>query len=147
MNSKTPPPTDSALFAEVFRQNWENVRNIKTERISFMNTFAAITAGVLSLLETIRPEPALQLSLMVFMCVFSVIGLFTSLRLKAELEECLAKIQSMVEHTVEKELVALGQSEGELSRYPQFRWIFPAFFSMATIGFVTLLIYRLAVGI
>ena len=146
MSIDAPAAKDSALFTEVFRQNWENVRHIKTERMWFMNTFSAITAGALSLLQAISLGAVLQTSLIGFMCVFSVIGLLTSLRLKAELEECLAKIQSMVAQTTEREFVALGRSEGHLSRYPKFRWIFPVFFSIASAGFVALLVYRLVVG-
>ena len=33
--------------------------------------------------------------LLLFMCLFSVTGLLTSLRLKGELEECLAKLETM----------------------------------------------------
>ena len=146
MSNETSDIKDSPLFVETFRQNWENVRHIKTERMWFMNTFSAITAGALSLLQAISLGAVLQTSLIGFMCVFSIIGLLTSLRLKAELEECLAKIQSMVAQTNEREFVALGQSEGHLSRYPKFRWIFPVFFSLASAGFVSLLVYRLVVG-
>ena len=146
MSNENSDPKDSPLFVETFRQNWENVRHIKTERMWFMNTFSAITAGALSLLQAISLGAVLQTSLIGFMCVFSIIGLLTSLRLKAELEECLAKIQSMVAQTNEREFVALGQSEGHLSRYPKFRWIFPVFFSLASAGFVSLLVYRLVVG-
>ncbi len=144
MSDDTSLNKDSPLFVETFRQNWENVRHIKTERMWFMNTFSAITAGALSLLQAISLGAVLQTSLIGFMCVFSIIGLLTSLRLKAELEECLAKIQSMVAQTNEIESVALGESEGHLSRYPKFRWIFPIFFSLATAGFLSLLVYRLA---
>ena len=98
MNDKAPPASDPALFAMIFQQNWENARHIKSERIWFMNTCALISAGILSLLESIRGEPLLQLSMMFFMCVFSLIGLLTSFRLKAELEECLAKLEAMVTH-------------------------------------------------
>jgi hypothetical protein len=80
------------------------------------------------------------------MCVFSLIGLLTSLRLKAELEECLDKLVAMAAQAHVKEFIALERSEGELARYPQFRWIFPAFYSISLIGFVALLVYRLVVG-
>jgi hypothetical protein len=36
-----------------------------------------------------------QLALLIFMCLFSLIGLLISLRLKVELEECLAKLQAL----------------------------------------------------
>jgi hypothetical protein len=42
--------------------------------------------------------------------------------------------------------VALGQLEGRSSRYPRFRWIFPIFYAMTTVGFITLIVYRLVTG-
>ena len=146
MSDPAPTTAVPTIFAAIYQQNWENVRHIKSERIWFMNTFSAISAGALSLLQTIRGEAVLQLSLLFFMCLFSVIGLFTSLRLKAELEECLGRIQAMVAEAQVGQFVALGQSAGQLSRYPKFRWIFPVFYSMATVGFIALLVYRLTAG-
>ena len=146
MSDPAPTTAVPTIFAAIYQQNWENVRHIKSERIWFMNTFSAISAGALSLLQTIRGGAVLQPSLLFFMCLFSLIGVFTSLRLKAELEECLGKIQAMVVGTQVGQFVALGQSAGQLSRYPKFRWIFPVFYSMATVGFIALLVYRLTAG-
>ena len=87
-------PTE--LFATIFQQNWENVRSIKSERIWFMNTYSVISAGSLSLLQGMHGERAIQLTLILALCLLSVMGLISSLRLKAELEECLDKIQMMV---------------------------------------------------
>ena len=144
MNNPVPNATHPEIFKTIFEQNWENVRNIKSERIWFMNTYSVITAGALSLLQGIHASAVLQISLISFMCVFSLIGLLISLRLKAELEECLGKLHAMAAQAQVVEVVALGQLEGRLSRYPKFRWVFPVFYSMATAGFIALLVYRLA---
>ena len=66
------------------------------------------------------------------MTLFSLVGLLTSLRLKSELEECLAKIEAMTVQAKVSQFVALGQLEGKPSRYPRFRWIFPIFYTMTT---------------
>jgi hypothetical protein len=134
---------DPNLFEPIFRQNWENARHIKSERIWFMNIFAMISAGALSLLQTIHSGALLQLSLLLFLCLFSLIGLLISLRLKAELEECLGKLQALAPHAGIAEFVALGQLNGQSSRYPKFRRMFPIFCSMATAGFFALFLYRL----
>ena len=130
----------------LFQQNSENARHIKSERIWFMNIYSMITAGVLSLLRGVHGNNLLEIALLVFMCVFSSIGLLTSFRLKAEWEECLQKLRAMAEHVQLSEFVALGQSEGALAHYPKFRWIFPIFYSIATAAFVGLLLYRLITG-
>jgi hypothetical protein len=145
MSNETSAAIDPTIWNAVFQENWANVRHVKSERIWFTNIFSIITAGALSLLH-VGSEAVPQLLLIGFMCVFSLMGLLTSLRLKAELEECLDKILAMVTQAHVKEFIALERSEGELARYPQFRWIFPVFYSIALIGFVALLVYRLAIG-
>jgi len=133
------------MFAAAFSENWQNARHIKSERLSFMTAFSLVSAGVLTLLQSVRSSAMLQVTLLVFMCLFSLFGLLTSLRLKGELEECLAKIKAMSVQANISEFVAL-ELEGKLARYPKFRWIFPTFYSMTTAGYVALIVYRLATG-
>ena len=137
---------DPALFAALFQQNWDNVRNIKNERIWFMNTHAIVSAGVLSLLQGVPGELVLQWSLLLFMSVASLIGLITSLRLKDELEECLEKLDTLVARAQVDEFVALGRMEGRRARSPAFRWVFPVQYFLVTLLFVGLLVYRLVLG-
>jgi hypothetical protein len=145
MSNKPPIDLDSKMFAAVFSENWQNARHIKSERISFLTTFSLITAGVLTFLQTVRSSAMLQVALLVFMCLFSLFGLLTSLRLKGELEECLAKIEAMTAQANMSEFAAL-ELGGELSRYPKFRWIFPAFYFMSTAGFAAVIAYRVITG-
>lgn len=145
MSNEPPTDLDSKMFAAVFSENWQNARHIKTERISFLTTFSFITAGVLTFLQTVRGSAVLQVALLVFMCLFSLFGLLTSLRLKGELEECLAKIEAMTDQANVSHFAAL-ELEGQLSRYPKFRWIFPAFYFMSTTGFAALIAYRVITG-
>ena len=146
MSNETPAPIDPTIFATVFRENWDNARNIKSERISLMNAYSLISAGVLTLLQTVRGSALLEISLLFFMSLFSAIGLLTSLRLKGELEECLTKIEAMSAQASMSEFVAHGQLQGRSSRYPRFRWMFPVFYAMTTAGFVALIAYRLVTG-
>jgi xanthine/uracil permease len=146
MSNETPAATDPTIFATVFKENWENARHIKSERISFMNAYSLISAGVLTLLQSAQATDLIRVALLLFMSLFSLIGLITSLRLKGELEECLAKIEAMSVQAKMNAFVAIGQLEGESSRYPRFRWIFPIFYSMTTAGFVALIVYRLVGG-
>ena len=86
----------AVMFAAVFTQNWDNARHIKSERLSFMNAYSVICAGVLALLQTLQASELIRIALLLFMTFFSLIGVLTSLRLKSELEECLAKIAAML---------------------------------------------------
>jgi hypothetical protein len=122
------------------------VRHIKSERFWFMKTHAIMSAGTLSLLQSIRGEFVLQLSLLLCMCVLSAIGVLTSLRLKAELEECLETIQVVVARVRADDFMALGRLEGRRSRYPAFRWVIPVPYSLTTVLFFALFVYRLALG-
>ena len=146
MSNETPAVVDPDMFAAVFSQNWDNARHIKSERISFMNAYSVICAGVLALLQSVQASDLIRIALLFFMTLFSLIGLLTSLRLKGELEECLAKIEAMSVQARVNDFVALGQLEGRSSRYPRFRWIFPIFYAMTTAGFITLIVYRLVTG-
>ena len=144
MNPRHSIAPDSPTFTAIFEQNWDNLRSIKGERISFMNTFALISAGTLSLLLTIRGEAVVQFALLFAMCAFSVMGLLISLRLKAELEECIQKLEAMVVEAHAEDFVALGASGGALSRYPKFRWMFPVFYASSVLLFGALFVYRIA---
>ena len=72
------------------------------------------------------------------------IGVLISLRLKAELEECLEKIQAMVARAQVDDFMALGRLEGRWSRYPAFRWVFPVLYSLSMVLFFALFVYRLS---
>ena len=140
------PPSARRTLLMVFEQQWENARHIKNERMSFTSIYALVSAGILSLLHSIKGEFVLEISILVFLCSFSVIGLLTSLRLKAELEECLRNIEKTVAQLGMEEFMPVVDATGALTRYPKFRWLFPAFYSISTTGFVALLAYRLAAG-
>jgi hypothetical protein len=145
-SGEEPIATNPAVFAAILQQNWENVRHIKSERMWYLNTHAVTSAGVLSFLQSVRGGFVLQLSLLLCMCFLSAIGLLTSLRLKAELEECLEKIQAMVALAQVDRFMALGRLEGRRSHYPAFRWIFPVVYSLSTVLFCALFVYQVALG-
>ncbi len=109
MSNETPAAIDPDMFAAVFSQNWDNARHIKSERISFMNAYSVICAGVLALLQSVQASDLIRIALLFFMTLFSLIGLLTSLRLKGELEECLARIEAMSVQARVNDFVALGQ--------------------------------------
>ncbi len=146
-------PVDSlgsqqAVVLAVFRQHWENARHIKNERLSFTNIYAIVSGGILSLVHSVQGQGqvVLEVSILLFLCFFSVIGLLTSLRLKAELEESLRNIEKTVARLGMQPLMPVVDSHGTLTRYPKFRWLFPVFYTISTAGFVTLLLYRLVAG-
>ena len=146
MSDEKPDTTNPVIFAAVFNQNWENVRHVKNERISFMNAYSLISAGVLALLQNIHTSDLIRTALLIFMTLFSGFGFLTSLRLKAELEECLDKIGAMSSAAKATPFVALGRLDGHPWHYPKFRWLFPVFFGMTTAGFIILLVYRMFAG-
>src|SRR5882724_11382847 len=128
MTPRPLTPSEKRTLLAIFAQHWENARHIKNERLSFTNIYAIVSAGILTWLHPVRGEPVLEVSLLVFLFAFSVIGLLTSLRLKAELEECLRNIERIVTQTGLEEFMPVIDSRGALTRYPKFRWLFPAFY-------------------
>jgi len=143
-----PPatPSEKRALLSVFQQHWENARHIKNERLSFTNIYAIVSAGILSLLHSVTGEFVLEISMLFFLSCFSVIGLLTSLRLKAELENCLNSVERTVLRLGMEEFMPMVDPRGALTRYPKFRWLFPVFYSIATTGFIGLLLYRLGQG-
>lgn len=131
------------LLLAVFQQNWENARHIKNERLWFTNIYAMITAGTLSLLQVARGNFPLEVTIIIFMLLFSIIGLLTSFRLKAELEECLHVIHQIAASGGMDSLMALSREDGIPIRYPKFRWIFPWFYALVSFGFLALLTVKL----
>src|SRR6185369_410033 len=134
-----PTLFERRMLLAVYLQNWENARHIKNERLSFTNIYCIVAAGLLSFLHTVAGKRELEISMLLFLVLFSLIGLLTSLRLKAELEECLHKIDQIVSQTGVASISALSEAKGVPTRYPKFRWIFPWFFSIGATGFFILL--------
>jgi len=64
MSSETPAGIDPDMFAAVFSQNWDNARYIKSERISFMNAYSVICAGVLALLQSVQASDLIRIALL-----------------------------------------------------------------------------------
>ncbi len=140
-------PSEKRTLLTILQQHWENARHIKNERLSFTNIFAIVAAGILSLLHSVHGEFLPEVSMLLFLTCFSIIGLLTSLRLKAELEACLRSIDQTVGRLGMEQFMPVFDSHGALGRYPKFRWLFPVFYAIATAGFVGLLIYRLIGGL
>ena len=137
-----PTLFERRMLLAVYQQNWENARHIKNERLSFTNIYCIVAAGMLSLLHTVAGQRLLEISMLTFLVLFSFIGLLTSLRLKAELEECLHKIDQIVSQTGVERISALNEAKGVPTKYPKFRWIFPWFFTIGATGFFILLWQR-----
>ena len=142
MSDSVPPVRDPMLMT-VLTQNCENARHIKNERLSFVNIYAIVAAGALSLMNSVKGRPMDELYLAFFLWIFSVMGLISSLRLKAELEECARKILSITSSAGISDYIALGACEGKMAYLPKFRWVFPVFYLIVSIGFLGLFLQRL----
>ena len=131
------------MFLVIFKEHWENVRHIKNERLTFTNIYGIITAGTLSLMHNVGSRSALEFSLIIFLLVFSIIGLLTSLRLKLELEEALDSIEKMLLETDFHPFMSVDPQASTFSPIPKFRWVFPIFYFVTSLGFSVLLFVRL----
>jgi hypothetical protein len=134
-----------AQFDPVFKQNWENARFIKSERLASANIYAIVVAGTLSLMTTGRSSAVMELVLVGFLWILSVVALLTSLRLKAELEDCLRCIQALARRAEVEEFVSLGAITRGIAHHVKFRWMFPILYAFTSVGFLILLAYRILV--
>ena len=64
MSNESPAAIYPDMFAAVFSENWDNARYIKSERISFMNAYSVICAGVLALLQSVQASDLIRIALL-----------------------------------------------------------------------------------
>lgn len=145
MNNDQQPDPDRKIFLAVFQQNCENLRHIKTERLLNANIYGFIVAASLSVLRGVKGAVLPELSLVFFLFVFSVMWLLTSLRLKAELEECSNRIAAMVREIGLESYAGMGASVEHFEKYPRLRSMFPLFYAFTSLCFLALLIYTLMI--
>ena len=79
MPEEKPSLFERRMLLAVYQQNWENARHIKNERLSFTNIYCIVAAGMLSLFHTVEGKRLLEISMLLFLVLFSLIGLLTSL--------------------------------------------------------------------
>jgi hypothetical protein len=138
---------DEVTFAALLRESCENVRHVRNERIWFGNIYVAAAAAGLALLprEAFGASDGLPgILLLTFLTVFSSVAWFSSLRLVAELEEALNRLAALTERQGVSQYVSLGVSHRVVGARMKLRWVFPLFYGLTTLGFLTVLIARLA---
>ena len=137
---------EPAMTVPIFEQNCENVRHIRNERIWFGNIYVAVVATALTLLPSRQPgehDAPPELLPLAFLCVFSAVALLSSLRLVAELNTALTKLQALATQEGFAALLSLGVSENSIQAGLKLRWVFPVFYALATLGFLGVLAYRI----
>jgi hypothetical protein len=85
----------------------------------------------------------LEVAILGFLVVRALIGLVTSFRLKAELEECLRKVEEMADHVGLHRFHTTGETGGLVTRYMKSRWIFTLLYAITGAGSLGLLVHRL----
>jgi hypothetical protein len=134
------------LASAAFVQAWENVRHVRNERIWFTNAYTAVVAGGLAFLLRDNGSSAQQapksIGLLVLV-LFSVLSIFSSIRLVAELRTSIENIKRVAHQIGIGHLVGmLEPPRGIATRLPM-RWVFPIFFSLTTASLVVLLVIHL----
>jgi len=147
--SQAPGPiaVDPELAKTLLVQAWENVRHIRSERISFTNVYTAVVAGGLALLQQDSGAAASETPIMtiglVVLVLFSLVSLLSSIRLVAELRNSFASLQRVIdEHCISHLVGPLEPRCGVAARLPV-RWVFPIYFGLTTIALLALLVLRL----
>jgi hypothetical protein len=134
------------LASAAFVQAWENVRHVRNERIWFTNAYTAVVAGGLAFLLRDNGNSAQQapksIGLLVLV-LFSVLSIFSSIRLVAELRTSIENLKRVTQQIGIGHLVGmLEPPRGFATRLPM-RWVFPIFFSLTTASLVVLLVIHL----
>lgn len=131
----------------MFEQASENVRHIRSERISFTNVYTAVVAGGLALLQrdfgaAASNRPIVTIGLVVLL-LFSLVSLLSSIRLVAELRNSIANLQRVVdEHGMARLVGLIEPPHGIAARLPV-RCVFPIYFGLTTAALIVLIVVRM----
>ncbi len=140
-------PANPELATAAFVQAWENVRHIRSERISLTIVYTAIVAGGLVLLQRdigacASNKPLTTIGLVVLL-LFSFASLLTSRRLVAELRNSIANFQRVIDENGMARMVGSIEPPRGFAACLPVRWVFPVFFGLATGALILLLVVHL----
>ncbi|MBA7663370.1 hypothetical protein ES703_71410 [subsurface metagenome] len=79
------------LFVEILKENWQHARHIETERMWFVNIFAAIIVGTIAYLS----EVGLEVLPLIILIVFALFCLLVTIKLNIAFATHMKAIESI----------------------------------------------------
>jgi len=95
------------MLKEIFSQYWEHVRHQETQRLSFMNSYAIITAGIFTIVFSplFERDPGVKMLLLGFVIALSIIGILITIAWRVAFLEYLSKANKILEEQGLKHLL------------------------------------------
>ncbi len=84
---------NSNVFIDIMKENWLHARHVETERMWFVNIFAAITVGTIVYLS----KMGLEVFPLIVLLLFSLFCLWVTIKLNAEFGNHMKAIENIFE--------------------------------------------------
>jgi len=137
------------VFIAVFEHNCNHARHVENERLWFTNVYVLTVAGIFALLSRVEVEHQLRVYSVAFLIVVSILGFLMSWRLKADFQDFMQKIKSMINDmdiavnatkiTKLASYVGVGAEKGITTKF-KLRWIFMVFYCAMTVFLILVLL-------
>ena len=98
------------MLKEIFSQYWQHARHQEIQRLSFMNSYAIITAGIFAIVfsKLFENEPGVRILLLGFVITLSIIGILITIAWRVPFLEFSSKANKILEEEGVKYLVPYG---------------------------------------
>jgi hypothetical protein len=131
-------PDIQALIA-AFEQSWLHARHKESERLWFTNIYAVIVAWVLAYISSTNFDAVNYFYLSVFLLIFSVLGIFFSIKIDAGYRNHMNNIERLIKKLGIGDYMKLLYSSG-IWNYIRVSYIFLCFYIIMSIIWLTILI-------
>jgi Ca2+/Na+ antiporter len=131
--------TKDLTVSDLYTQNWEHVRHVENERLSFTSMYFVVLGAMLAFLSKASPSPLFATILLGLMCFFSLIGALMSFRLKADIEAHGERLHRIARDSDLSRYFTFGAEDGWTTRI-KLRTLFPIIYLVLTIILLVLTI-------
>lgn len=133
----------TSFDAVVYVQNWENARHLRMVRVLGANAFAVVIAACLAVLQVVRSDRMIELTLLAFLVFVALIQLLISIALKRELEDCMRCIEDQLRGSRWHPRVGLLPDHRRSPGLLHLRWLYTAFYGATIVALSIAFVHRL----
>jgi len=141
-DSDQPKGTNDLSVEELYRQNWEHVRHVENERLSFTSVYFVILAATVAFLSQARPSSVFAAALLVLISVLSAIGALISFRLKADMEAHGDRLKQIASESQFPQYFTFGAQSGWTTQI-KLRALFPLMYTLLSVVFLAFAVFAM----
>lgn len=128
----------------LLEQNWYHARHVENERLSFINVYGIVVAGIMGLINIVgfKNSNITTIIILFFLMIFSFLGIVTVYKLSSEFHNHMDKITHIVTTLGVKEYMGLPLDR-EIKRkwkYLRFTFVFYVLFLAVISGCIIIIL-------